>query len=488
MSADRHETAEITAHVAAHEPEVEDHRDAVAAVGVLSDAHAPDEHGRLGATDQRGKLFEVGDGQPARLRQRRQLVFRHLGPKRLETFRVVANERFIHSAALNQNLEHAVKERDVAALRDGKPVVTDVRAEERAAQIARHPVTLHAGFEIRVHHDDLGAARLGFVEIFGRDRLVVGRVCAEEDQEVGAKPVGVTARAGGDAERVLHRAGARRMTQARGVVDVVGPEETGDLLRDVIHLVRDAARREVERDALRITRVDAAGDATERVIPSDRRETTFAVSTNKRAGDAPQFAQLGVGLRFERCDVRHERRIERAHRVQAKQIQPRHAEMHAVDRPVVEAGDAERAAIAHALAEDFPCVGRVVAVLPRDLEHVAEVTRLAAGHAKGYGALEFVGRGGFEAAAHVTQQRCRVGPPASNHLLYPLRREAGTGGHWSHFKKSQARTHQMRTKGIPPHPATTWCQVLPFQSSDIVSTEEIANPEMKSTVSPAGGM
>ncbi len=46
------------------------------------------------------------------------------------------------------------------------------------------------------------------------------------------------------------------------------------------------------------------------------------------------------------------------------------------ERPVVEAGDAERAAVAHALAQDAPRVRQVVAVLPDGLDHLVVVVRL----------------------------------------------------------------------------------------------------------------
>ena len=47
MAADRHQAAFVATDVAAREAEVEDHRDGVAAEGVLRDAHAPNEHGVL---------------------------------------------------------------------------------------------------------------------------------------------------------------------------------------------------------------------------------------------------------------------------------------------------------------------------------------------------------------------------------------------------------------------------------------------------------
>src|SRR5918994_729670 len=58
------------------------------------------------------------------------------------------------------------------------------------------------------------------------------------------------------------------------------------------------------------------------------------------------------------------RRNPRAHRIDLQQVQPRRAQMHARDRPVVKAGDAERAPVAHTLAENAPRVPKVAAVLP----------------------------------------------------------------------------------------------------------------------------
>jgi hypothetical protein len=42
------------------------------------------------------------------------------------------------------------------------------------------------------------------------------------------------------------------MADARGVIDVVRAEEPRRFLRDVVDFVRDAARREIERDPARI--------------------------------------------------------------------------------------------------------------------------------------------------------------------------------------------------------------------------------------------
>ena len=83
-------------------------------------------------------------------------------------------------------------------------------------------------------------------------------------------------------------------------------------------------------------------------------------------GNRPEFAQLRVVERLQASRRLRAAHVQRRHRVQPKQIQPRHAEVHAFDGPIVEARDAQRAAVAHAPAQDFPGVGEIVAILPDD--------------------------------------------------------------------------------------------------------------------------
>ncbi len=67
--------------------------------------------------------------------------------------------------------------------------------------------------------------------------------------------------------------------------------------------------------------------------------------------------------------------------------------MGTLDSPIVEAGDAEGAAVAHAAGDDFPSVGEVVAVFPDDSEHVAEVLRFGVTEAEGGEAGEALAEG-----------------------------------------------------------------------------------------------
>ena len=79
--------------------------------------------------------------------------------------------------------------------------------------------------------------------------------------------------------------------------------------------------------------------------------------------------------------------IERRHGVEAQEIESRHAQMHAVDRPVMKAGYAEGTTVAHAFAKNLPCVRYIIAIGPGNSEHVAEMPGLGLSQAKRHGAL-----------------------------------------------------------------------------------------------------
>ena len=83
-----------------------------------------------------------------------------------------------------------------------------------------------------------------------------------------------------------------------------------------------------------------------------------------------------------------------------KQIQPRHAKMHAVDRPVVKPRDAQRAPVAHAFGDDFPGVSQIIAILPNDFEHVAKMLRLGLAESKRNGRPQTVSKRFLDAMLH----------------------------------------------------------------------------------------
>src|SRR5262249_1462107 len=73
----------------------------------------------------------------------------------------------------------------------------------------------------------------------------------------------------------------------------------------------------------------------------------------------------------------------RGHRVQAQQVQPRHAKMRAGDHIVAETVGPERTSVAYAMVQHPPGLSQVVLVLPYRPGHVTEVARLFAGKAEG---------------------------------------------------------------------------------------------------------
>jgi hypothetical protein len=382
MAADGHDAAFVAAKETAGEGDVEHHAHAVGAPRVLGDAHGPDEHAGAGPADEVGEVLDALAGQAGGGGEVIPIELGGAGGELVPPRGVPGEEAAIHLVGGDEVLEHAVEEGDVAALRDRVPLVGEIGAEERAVDVGGHPVTLHARFEVGVHEDDLGALLFGEVQVFGGNGLVVGGIGAEKYDDIAAKPVGVAAGGGGDAEGLFHRRGGGRMAEAGGVINVVGAKPAGGLLGEVIDLVGDAARGDEEGEAARVGRAQARPDAGEGVVPGDAGEARLAVTPPQRMGEPAEDAQLPVVAAPPGADVdegvfRHGR-----HGVEPQQIQPRHAEVGALDGPVVETGYAERAAVAHAAGDYLPGVGQVVAVVPHDLEHVAEVFGLGVTEAK----------------------------------------------------------------------------------------------------------
>ena len=88
------------------------------------------------------------------------------------------------------------------------------------------------------------------------------------------------------------------MAEPRRVVDVVGAEKARDLLRDVVRLVGERPRRQVERDALGAARADARRDPRIRLVPGDAAKAAVAVLAHHRKRDAPELAQV-TGMYFD---------------------------------------------------------------------------------------------------------------------------------------------------------------------------------------------
>ena len=288
----------------------------------------------------------------------------------LEPAGAALDELAIDRFALDQVLEHAAQERDVAADRDLEEVVHDLRAEQRAAHVARHPVALEARLAHRVHHHHPRAPALGLAQVLERDRLVVREVRAEDHDKLA--PDHVLERTGGrrDSERVLEARDAGRVAQPRAQVDVVRAHQPGRFLEHVIRLVHDPARGREEPHALARHVAQRLGRDRERLVPRQPVEPVVAGAMDHRERHAPQLAQLLVRQPAQLGDALQPSLVRGAHGVQAEQLEPRHAQVDAGDHVVAQPARAQRAAVAHAAREDAPGVREVVAVLPHHLRHL----------------------------------------------------------------------------------------------------------------------
>ena len=259
MTADRHEAAVRPAGKSAREPDVDERFDGVDAVRVLRESHRPDED-RVRTIDQQpGKCLDPLAWSAALPLDLRPLDRLGLHARSVESDRVFAYEAFVDPAECEERTEHADEKREVAAGVHVEPMVGDRSPAQRALRDRRNPVAFEPGLAVGIDDRDLRAVLLGVVQVFHRDRLVVRDVRPEQDDQVGVEPVDVAAGRGAIPERRLHRRRRCGVAEARGIVDVIGAEEPRRLLRGVVDLVGDAARRQIERQPIRVDAAKLAG-------------------------------------------------------------------------------------------------------------------------------------------------------------------------------------------------------------------------------------
>ncbi len=302
MATDGHQAGTWPAHVAARERQVHDPAHVVHAAHVLGDAHRPHEDGRAGLGVHVREARDVLDG---RARPAGKVVQRPVGERGLELLPaggVLGKESVVGQAFVREHLEGARQERDIATGADGEEVGRDAGPEDRAFGVGGHPVALEARLAHGVDDRDPGAPLAGHVEVLHEHGLRVRDVRPEQDDEVRLDDIGVGHRGRRDPERIPERVGRRRVTDARRVVHRVRPQEPGHLLGDVVDLVRDTPRRQVEAEAIAaIAGIGLAGapDPVRRqphgLIPRDAPEPRLAVAAEHGEGQTAELSQLGAG-------------------------------------------------------------------------------------------------------------------------------------------------------------------------------------------------
>jgi hypothetical protein len=377
VATDRHEPGAVVADETAHQAEITQRRDRLGAVAVLREAHAPYEHHPPRGTYQIGEGLDLGPRRARALDERvevHRVQARDPGRVALD---VGVDEGTVDLTARDDQLRDGAQERHVAPGVHPEEPFGDLRAEHRGLRVRRHPVLAETRLVVGVHGEDADAVAARLEQVLQRHGLVVGRVRPEEDHGLGVHPVTIAAGARGHAERRAHRDRRRAVAEARGIVEVRAAQEPPGLLHRVVDLVGQPTRGQEERHPLRIRRPKAGAQALQRFGPGHARETALPATPHHGPTQTSQGPQRLAVLDLQCGDVRHAGGIHGIHGVEPQEIETDEAEVRALDRPVLQPRGAQRAAVADALAEDLPGVGRVLPVVPGDLQHLQVVVRLA---------------------------------------------------------------------------------------------------------------
>ncbi len=169
LPAQRMQASAGTADLAGDQRQRDETARIVGAVGVLRHAHAPEDDGRLRAREGARHLAQRVGGHAA---DRRHLLRREvldvLGELR-KTFRVGLHILLVVQAFGDDGVEHGVEHRHVGAV----------------LELQHAPGVALQGLAARIHDDQLGAALGRLLEEGGGDRMVLGRVGADDDDDVG---------------------------------------------------------------------------------------------------------------------------------------------------------------------------------------------------------------------------------------------------------------------------------------------------------------
>ncbi len=292
MPPNRHQATPLAADKTPGEGQIDDCPDTVLAKGVLGHAHAPDEDRCLRRADHLAERPHGGLGGPAQICQ----LFPRLsfdgcagdpdvpgvGPEKI----------VVEEVALEHVFEGAVQESDIPSGIDQEGFVGQLRPEQSAFRDRRNPVPLHAGLAVGVDEHDFRPGPLSVIHVLRGNRLIVGGVGADEDEDVSADPVAIRAGGRAGADRLLERDRARGMANPGGVVDRIGPHCPNGLLGGVVGLVRGAPAGEVEPETVWMGSPNSAGNQVQGVIPRHPRESGFATPTHHRVRQAAEPAQL----------------------------------------------------------------------------------------------------------------------------------------------------------------------------------------------------
>ncbi len=245
------------------------------------------------------------------------------------------NKIAIHPIVLDQVLEHAVEKGNVATDEDREKIIRKTRAQKRAFRHGRYPVAFEPWLEVRVHDECFRSLFLCVVEVLHRDGLIVRDVRADENEQIGADPVGVGACRGGAPHRGVQCGRAWRMADPRAGIYVVRSEKPRHLLVRVIRFVCEPPRSRVPGLSVGIGGLQPFCSQGNRFIPGNPSKTSVAPLPQHRKRKPPESRKRAWRESSELCYVLQQTRVHGRHGVQAEKLQAQRAQVDAFHRPVV---------------------------------------------------------------------------------------------------------------------------------------------------------
>ncbi len=214
------------ADVAGHQREGDQAAGVVGPVGVLGDAHPPEDHGRLGRPEDAGHLADPLRRDATQLRRRLGAVgLQGLG-QALEALGPLPDIIPVDQVLFDQDMHHRVVEGDVGA---------GIDLEEMVGMTGQVDL---AGLD----DDQRRSVRRRLLDERRRDRVVGRRVAAGDQGDVRATHVAEDVGHGPGTDRLQERGDRGRVTQPGAVVDVVRAEDGADQLLEEVRLLVAALR------------------------------------------------------------------------------------------------------------------------------------------------------------------------------------------------------------------------------------------------------
>ena len=229
----------------------------VGAVDVLRDAHAPEDHRRA----RRGRR-----GARPRAASRRRC--RRSAPSPPASNRATCSRSSSKSSVCAWTYCRSYSPSSMIVCIIAFSIATSLPGLNCSMRVAWRRQRLAA----RVHHDQLGAALGRLLEEGRGDRVVLGRVGADDDDHVGVGRGDERRRDGARADPLHQRRDRRGVAEPRAVVDVVAAEAGAhQLLEQVRLLVRALGRAEAGQRPPPVAVADALqalGGDVERLFPA----------------------------------------------------------------------------------------------------------------------------------------------------------------------------------------------------------------------------